>query len=222
MTRSHVNYQFACVAAGTVLLGITLWSPIYPREQWLQHVPTAIALPALLLAAKRGWLSDLSMSCLAAMLSLHILGARWIYSFVPYEQWCDAAIGSGPSDWFGWTRNHYDRLVHFAFGRLDDAAAGRSRAPLRPNGACHSLAFAWLAVAGVSAVYEVFEWALAVIAAPTLRRSTTASRATFGTPRRTWCWRWQGVQSRRSALRSLGEMEEALTMSDRDRCGGGR
>jgi putative membrane protein len=29
-----------------------------------------------------------------------------------------------------------------------------------------SLAFAWLAVVGVSALYEVFEWALAVIAAP--------------------------------------------------------
>ncbi|MBA4104689.1 MAG: DUF2238 domain-containing protein [Pirellula sp.] len=179
MIRSHVNYQFACVAAGMALLGITLWSPLYPREQWLQHVPTAIALPALLLAAKRGWLSDLSMTCLAAMLSLHILGARWIYSFVPYEQWCDAAIGSGPSDWFGWTRNHYDRLVHFAFGvlmTLPLAEAARRYARLAP---AIALAFAWLAVAGVSAVYEVFEWALAVIAAPDFAEKYNGQQGDF-------------------------------------------
>ena len=166
MNRGRVTYQTACVAACALLLAITLWSPLYPREQWLQHVPTAIALPALLLAAKRGWLSDLSMSCLAAMLALHILGARWIYSYVPYEQWCDAAIGSGPHDWFGWTRNHYDSLVHLAFGLLMTRPLAEAARRYARMGVASSLAFAWLAVAGVSAVYEVFEWGLAVIAAP--------------------------------------------------------
>ena len=119
------------------------------------------------------------MSCLAAMLALHILGARWIYSFVPYEQWCDAVIGSGPSDWFGWTRNHYDRLVHFAFGvlmTLPLAEAARRYARLAPAVA---LAFAWLAVAGVSAVYEVFEWALAVIAAPDFAEKYNGQQGDF-------------------------------------------
>ena len=179
MNRGRVPFQIFCVVACTALLAVTLWSPLYPREQWLQHVPTAIALPALLLAAKRGWLSDLSMSCLAAMLALHILGARWIYSFVPYEQCCDAVIGSGPSDWFGWTRNHYDRLVHFAFGvlmTLPLAEAARRYARLA---FAVALAFAWLAVAGVSAVYEVFEWALAVIAAPDFAEKYNGQQGDF-------------------------------------------
>jgi putative membrane protein len=179
MNHGRVSFQIACVAAGAMLLAITLWSPLYPREQWLQHVPTAIALPALLLAAKRGWLSDLSMVCLSLMLGLHILGARWIYSYVPYEQWCDAAIGSGPGDWFGWTRNHYDRLVHLAFGLLMTLPLAETARRYARVSAASSLAFAWLAVAGVSAVYEVLEWALAVIAAPDFAEKYNGQQGDF-------------------------------------------
>jgi translocator protein len=100
------------------------------------------------------------------MLALHIIGARWIYSYVPYEEWFDAIVGSGPGEWFGWRRNHYDRLVHFAFGvlltyPLTEGAARFAKMPQRA-----AMLFAWLAVAGISAIYEVAEWALAVIAAP--------------------------------------------------------
>jgi putative membrane protein len=179
MNRGRVPFQIFCVAACTALLAVTLWSPLYPREQWLQHVPTVVALPALLLAAKRGWLSDLSMSCLAAMLALHILGARWIYSYVPYEQWCDAVIGSGPREWFGWSRNHYDRLVHFAFGLLMTLPLAEAARRYARMGVASSLAFAWLSVAGVSAAYEVFEWALAVIAAPDFAEKYNGQQGDF-------------------------------------------
>jgi putative membrane protein len=85
---------------------------------------------------------------------------------VPYERWFGAAIGSGPQEWFGWKRNHYDRLVHVAFGALFilplvEVAMRFGR--LRFGGA---LVFAMLVIATVSAVYEVFEWLLAMIAAP--------------------------------------------------------
>lgn len=148
------------------LLGASLWSPPYPREQWLQHIPTALAIGALLLAARRHWLSNFSAACLAAMLALHIVGARWIYSYVPYEQWCDQLLGSGPREWFGWERNHYDRLVHFAFGLL--VAYPLVEGAMRYGGmnVAAAILFAWLGVAGTSAMYEVVEWALAVIAAP--------------------------------------------------------
>jgi putative membrane protein len=42
-----------------------------------------------------------------------------------------------------------------------------------------ALAFAWLAVAGVSAVYEVFEWALAVIAAPDFAEKYNGQQGDF-------------------------------------------
>src|SRR5688572_22888509 len=118
MERPTNRYQLGLVAACAALLGASLIRPNYPQEQWLQHPPTVLGLAMLALAAQRRWLSNPAATCLIAFLALHIVGARWIYSYVPYERWCDAAFGSGPHEWFGWRRNHYDRIVHIAFGAL--------------------------------------------------------------------------------------------------------
>jgi len=161
-----MRYQQGLVLAVAALLGVTLVGPLYPREQWLQHPPTVAALAALFWAARKQWLSHAAMTCLAAMLALHIVGARWIYSNVPYQQWCEAALGAGPREWFGWTRNHYDRLVHLAFGLLMPLPVAEAARRYGGLSARWSLAVALLAVATASAWYEVFEWLLATIAAP--------------------------------------------------------
>src|SRR3546814_12432328 len=51
-------------------------------------------------------------------MALHTLGGRYAYSNVPYDDWARALTGASLSDAFGWTRNHYDRIAHFAFGAL--------------------------------------------------------------------------------------------------------
>ncbi len=161
-----MNRQYAMILAAALLLAVTLVHPLYPAEQWLQHPPTVAALAALFWAARKRWLSDAAMACLVTMIVLHIGGARWIYSNVPYERWCDALFGHGPREWFGWTRNHYDRLVHLAFGLLMPLPI--AEAAVRHGGLSRrwALAMALAAVAGASAAYEVFEWLLAIIAAP--------------------------------------------------------
>jgi hypothetical protein len=35
---------------------------------------------------------------------------------VPYDDWTDALFGVRLSEVFGWHRNHFDRLVHTAYG----------------------------------------------------------------------------------------------------------
>jgi putative membrane protein len=160
------SYQTGLVATCAALLAVSLVRPRYPLEQYLQHPPTLIALVALFWAARRRWFSNGAMTCLAAMLALHVVGARWIYSYVPYDRWFEAIFGGSPRPWFGWTRNHYDRFVHLAFGALmiwplTEAAMGFGG--LKRRGA---LGLSLLAVAAMSAAYEVFEWLLAMIAAP--------------------------------------------------------
>ena len=160
------NAPFAILLGAAGLLAITLVNAPYPREQWLQHSPTVLALPALAWAARKKWLTTGALACLAGMLALHVVGARWIYSYVPYERFCDAAFGSGPQEWFGWTRNHYDRFVHLAFGLLMPLPLVESA--MRHGGLSRRWALAWAVavVAGVSAAYEALEWLLAIVAAP--------------------------------------------------------
>src|SRR3546814_11274494 len=74
-----------------------------------------VASPWLL----RRWpLSTASVACIALFMALHTLGGRYAYSNVPYDDWARALAGTSLSDALGWSRNHYDRLVHFAFGAL--------------------------------------------------------------------------------------------------------
>ena len=161
-----MRLQFTLVAALVLLLLISLWSPLYPREQWLQHVPTVLAIPALAWSARKQVLTNGAFACLVAMLALHIVGARWIYSYVPYDEWATTLVGSGPNAWFGATRNHYDRFVHLAFGLLMPLPL--VEVAMRYGNLCRRWAVAWALamVAAISAFYEVFEWLLAVIAAP--------------------------------------------------------
>lgn len=179
MSASPSRFQLLLTLAALLLLLATLWAPIYPQEQWLQHLPTVIALAGLLLSARRGWLSNASASCLTAMLALHILGARWIYSYVPYEALSDALLGSGPREWFGWERNHYDRVDHFAFGLLVTYPLAEAAARYGKLTTTMALAFARMTIAGVSAIYEVCEWLLAVIAAPEIAERYNGQQGDF-------------------------------------------
>lgn len=138
----------------------------YPRYQWLHHVPTVPALVALFVVARRRALSDASLLCIVAFLALHTIGARWIYSFVPYDEWLVAWTGTDTAELLGWERNHYDRLVHLAFGVFAVPPVVEWTVTRWRLTRARAAIVAWLFVLGVSAIYEVFEWGLAMSAAP--------------------------------------------------------
>src|SRR3569832_164127 len=92
--------------------------PPYPSELVLQHIPTVVAVVGLVFADHRWRFSLASFAQVLAFLGLHLLGARYLYSNVPYDDWTGAIFGAEISTRFGWERNHYDRLVHLAYGLL--------------------------------------------------------------------------------------------------------
>ena len=54
-------------------------------------------------------LSRVSYTCIFVFMMLHALGAHYTYAKVPYDEWFPVFEGG---------RNHFDRLVHFAYGLL--------------------------------------------------------------------------------------------------------
>lgn len=149
-----------------VLLAALSWRPVYRDQLLLQHLPTALGLLALWAVSHRPGLTDTSFACVLAFLALHVIGARWIYSQVPYDAWSEALTGRTLSETFGWERNHYDRFVHLAFGALFVGpihdVLGRT---VSVRGAWAWI-FAIIGVLAASAVYELAEWGLAVTIAP--------------------------------------------------------
>jgi putative membrane protein len=133
----------------------------FPNELVLQHIPTVVALGIVALLVILAKPTSLSFWCVMAFLWLHIIGARWIYSFVPYDDLAIRFTGQSLSDRFNWERNHYDRLVHFASGILGVPPASeflQKATGIRPLNA------AWMAISivlSVGAVYEIIEWLIA-------------------------------------------------------------
>ena len=136
----------------------------YPELSPLQHGPTlvlAVAAPWLL---SRWPLTNGAVACIFAFLLLHSLGGRYIYSYVPYDDWARAITGHDISGTFGWRRNGYDRLVHFAFGLLLTPPLAQIARRWGGMSLGWSLLFGFVAIGFVGALYEMFEWLLTLMA----------------------------------------------------------
>ncbi|OFX16020.1 MAG: hypothetical protein A2Z18_10395 [Armatimonadetes bacterium RBG_16_58_9] len=153
-----------CVIAATTALS-WIHAP-YPDQMYLQHIPTVVVLIASPIVARRFPLTNAAVTCLAAFLLLHVLAARYIYSYVPYDQWAQRLFGDTITALFGFRRNHFDRFVHFAFGVLWirptwEVCVRYLRVPRR---VAYYTAFEF--VLAFSMLYELVEWGLSMALAP--------------------------------------------------------
>lgn len=137
-------------------------NPIYPFEQRLQnaHVPVMILL--FWRWRKALWLSESGFMAILLFLLFHAIGARWIYSFVPYNDW----FGFDVDGTYGFDRNMYDRFVHLMYGVLlffpvKDLLHRRYHLKM---GMAALMSFN--IILSSSAFYELFEWFLAMTMSP--------------------------------------------------------
>ena len=139
---------------------VTAIDPLYPRD-WLLENLLVFAWSAVLVFSYRWFrFSNFSYGLFTIFLSLHLVGAHYTYAEAPFGFWMQ--------DWFGFERNHYDRLVHFSFGLL--LAWPMREILLRKSGITRHWSY-FLAVCCVlafSAVYEIIEMLAAEIVSPEL------------------------------------------------------
>ena len=137
---------------------LTTLNPIYPNEQFLQHIGTFIISLVLLIDLKKNKLQLGAFICVSLFILIHIIGARWIYSFVPYQDWLNNI--------FGWnldsSRNHFDRFAHFSFGILIFPYFYNLFSLLKIRKKIKVL-IAWALVQSFSVFYETFEWMLTLL-----------------------------------------------------------
>ena len=139
--------------------GLLVWSGIAPadRTTWILEVfPIFIAVPLLVSTARRFPLTPLAYRLIFVHALVLMLGGHYTYAEVPLGFWIQ--------DLFGFTRNHYDRIGHFAQGFVPAVIAREiliRRSPLKPG--------RWLFVIvlcvclAISACYEFIEWWSALI-----------------------------------------------------------
>ena len=140
-----------------------VWSGIAPHDTrltWvLETLPFMIALPVLLFTFRRFPLTNLTYTLIALHAMILMLGAHYSYAKVPLGFWME--------DWFGWTRNNYDKIGHLMQGFGPAIYVREILARTSPLRSGKWLAFLSVAVPlAFSALYEIIEW-LASLSNPT-------------------------------------------------------
>jgi putative membrane protein len=144
------------------------------RADWfLENLLTFAIVPLAVVTSNRFRFSDQAYVQATIFLILHTIGSHYTYSAVPVGEWMRDAFELG--------RNHYDRVVHFAFGLLL-LRPTRELAIRRPR-AVGRWTLAFLSIAATSfwsLLYEIIEWIVASIADP------AAGTAYLGTQGDVW------------------------------------
>ena len=108
MQRRPSAYELVLLGSMVVLL---VWSGIHPHDRftwWLEVAPIFLGVPALILLYPRLRLTPLVYTLIWIHCGILMLGGHYTYAQVPLGFWMQ--------HWLGFTRNHYDRIGHFAQG----------------------------------------------------------------------------------------------------------
>ena len=154
-----MSIRAACLAVYAITWTILAVAPRSRADWVLENLPVFVGVPIAVLGARRFRFSDRAYVQATLFLILHAIGSHDTYSEVPFGFWM--------RDYLGLARNHYDRVVHFAFGLL--MLRPMLELGLRPGarpGRFGMLYFAVAAVAFWSLGYEVVEWAVATVVDP--------------------------------------------------------
>lgn len=154
---------FWIINALFVLEWIFLAFNVVNRGAWaLENLLVFILVPIAVICYKK-YFSRTSYLLLFIFVSLHLIGAHYTYSFVPYDALFDRIFGHSLNSILGWERNNYDRIVHFLWGLLlflplKELFNGRGSL----SDSMRSL-LAWLIVLATSTIYELLEFGAFVI-----------------------------------------------------------
>jgi putative membrane protein len=91
----------------------------HDRKDWmLENALVVLFVAAMVATYRKLTLSRISYFLIFIFLSLHLIGAHYTYSLVPYDEWFRAVTGSSLNTLVGWERNNFDRVLHFLYGLL--------------------------------------------------------------------------------------------------------
>ncbi len=150
-----------------LLLAYACWwfvlalDPWYRADWLLENVLVFVAVPVLL--GLQRWLSDRAVTALFVFFVLHAVGAHHTYAEVPYDRWSEALFGRPLGAWLGFERNHFDRLVHFAYGLLITPAAIELLDRGAPQRGVWRYLLPFTFIASHAAIYEAIEWLAALL-----------------------------------------------------------
>lgn len=167
-----VRLPAALLALGVAALAVSAWHPADSFTWFLEVFPAILGAAAMIATYRRFPLTNLLYFLIFIHALILMLGGHYTYAEVPLGFWMEQA--------FGFTRNHYDRIGHFAQGFVPAMIARELfiRKGVMKRGGWMNLVIV-LVCLGISAIYELVEWG-------TAEASGSAADAFLGTQGDPW------------------------------------
>jgi putative membrane protein len=136
-------------------ISVLSWSGIDPKDRmtwWLEVFPALAGALVLLISYRRFPLTGLVYVLILAHSIVLMVGGHYTYAEVP-----------GFTDWFGDSRNNFDKLGHFMQGFVPALIARELfvRKQVVPDASWRNFLIVCFCL-GFSAFYELIEWAVAL------------------------------------------------------------
>lgn len=171
---------------------VLVWSGIYPKDRFtwfLEVLPVLIGLCILTLTYRKFKFTNLIYILITVQMLILLVGSHYTYAQVPLFNWL--------RDSFDLSRNHYDRIGHFAQGFVPALVAREILLRVSPLRKGKLLFFLIVCIClSISAFYELIEWWVAV-------GTGAAAEAFLGTQGDVWDTQWDMFLALCGAVASL-------------------
>jgi len=127
-------------------------TPVSRDVWWAENIPVMGVFFLLVMTFRKFRFSNLAYGMMAVWLFLHTIGGHYTFANVPFG-WV--------SHLFGFERNHFDRVAHFAVGFYAFPIAELLWKKRLAHPAV-MLLFGLTAIMAVACAYEIIEWGYAV------------------------------------------------------------
>ena len=137
--------------ATALVFAWSAWNPYDRVTWWLETIPGILGAALLIATYSRFRFSTLIYTFIALHICILCVGGHYTYARVPLFDWLKPI--------FGWHRNHFDRLGHFAQGFVPALIARElfvRRGIIRSRGWIFAVVV--FVCLGISAFYELVEW----------------------------------------------------------------
>jgi len=138
-----------------ILFAICAINPYDRAVWWAENAPVWLTVGTIIwIHLKYHRFSNTALAFMSVFIFLHTIGGHYTFARVPFDM---------VSEFFGFERNHYDRMAHFSVGFYAFAIAEMLLARKLTNSKFILFTYPLFVILSIAGLYELFEWQFAVM-----------------------------------------------------------
>jgi len=157
MTKQTASVPLMLLALYGLVFAVCAISPHDRAVWWAENIPVLVIVSLLVLISRGFRFSNTSYVLMTFFIVLHTIGGHYTFERVPF-----AAV----SEFFGFERNHFDRVAHFSVGFYAYPIAEFLMVRRLVHSRWIIALFPVFAIATVAGAYEIIEWQYALNSDP--------------------------------------------------------